>query len=40
MLRGGGFELRKWSSNAAEILKHVPIENQNQETTHLLNSDE
>lgn len=40
MLRGGGFELRKWSSNALEILKHIPIENQNQETTYLLNSDE
>lgn len=40
MLRGGGFELRKWSSNATEILKHIPIENQNQETEHLLNSDE
>lgn len=40
MLRGGGFELRKWSSNALEILKHIPIENQNRETTFLLNSDE
>lgn len=40
MLRGGGFELRKWASNSSEILKHIPIENQNQDTTCLLNSEE
>lgn len=26
LLRGGGFTLRKWSSNSSEILQHVPAE--------------
>lgn len=40
MLQNGGFELRKWSSNSPEILKHIPKEYQNQDTTHLINCDE
>lgn len=40
MLQSGGFELQKWSSNSPEIMQHFPIENQNTETTCLLNTDE
>ena len=38
MLRGAGFELRKWSSNSPEILKHIPTEYHEQNPMCLLNA--
>ncbi|XP_055314000.1 uncharacterized protein LOC129575097 [Sitodiplosis mosellana] len=38
MLRGAGFELRKWASNSTEILRNIPQEYHEQNTTCLLNA--
>lgn len=38
MLRGAGFELRKWASNSSKILDHIPCEYRDQNTACLFNS--
>ncbi|XP_022824808.1 uncharacterized protein LOC111355259 [Spodoptera litura] len=35
MLRAGGFNLRKWSSNSAELLENIPVENVDDKTIKL-----